>query len=122
MKSDRQRDNLQRPQTRASRARAWVRVGLLVLFASLLVGLALAVSPGMREATTGAGMAHGLSAQESPFPSPLSIAFNNDAASAKQTQSAVSEPETGGPSNLLRVSIVIAGVLLVTGIVFWRQR
>jgi hypothetical protein len=100
-----------------------MQIGMLALFALLLLGLALAAAPVERDGeavTERAGMAH-LSAQESPL-SPLSIAFNDDAAATEKGQPAAGEPGAGGPSNLLRVLIVIAGVLLVTGIVFWRQR
>ncbi len=119
-----QHHNTLRRRARAFRTRAWVKGGLLVLLALILIGLTLTIALGARDGASIAAnpsMAHGLSAQESPL-SPLSIAFNNDAATAKRAQPAAGDPGAGGPSNLLRVMIVIAGVLLVTGIVFWRQR
>lgn len=118
-----QRHDTQRRQERAARTRPWMQAGLLALFMLLLLGLTLTAAPASHDgtaATERAGMAH-LAAQESPL-SPLSIALNNDAAVARRVQPSAGDPGAGGPSNLLRVMIVIAGVLLVTGIVFWRQR
>lgn len=124
MKLHRFRHNTQRHQTRPALTRPGMRSGLLALLALVLIGLTFTVAPGVHDkgdVSANAGMAYGVSAQESPL-SPLSIALNNDAAVARRAQPAAGNPGAGGPSNLLRVMIVIAGVLLVTGIVFWRQR
>ena len=97
---------------------------MLLLLASLLMGLTLATAPGARDemsVASNTGIGYRLSAQESPL-SPLSIAFNDDAAVTTGDRPLAGEAGAGGPSNLLRVLMVIAGVLLVTGVVFWRQR
>lgn len=90
----------------------------------MIMGVAVAFASGGKGANhidAPAGISHSLIAQSSPLSSPLSIALNTDESASRRANPAVSDPDAGDQRNLLRVAAVIAGVLLVTVIV-WRQR
>lgn len=89
----------------------------------MVMGVAIAFAPGGKgvdHMIAPAGIPHNVIAQNSPLSSPLSIALNTEA-TVRRTDSTDSDSNAGDQRNLLRVAAVIAGVLLVTVIV-WRQR
>jgi len=94
------------------------------MLAFMVMGVAIAFAPdgkGVDHIPAPANISHNVIAQNSPLSSPLSIALNTNESSSRRFDPAVSDPNVGDQRNLLRVAAVIAGVLLVTVIV-WRQR
>lgn len=97
---------------------------LLVALTFVIIGLAVALAPaanGDARSDGPAPMVHTLLAQDSPLESPLSVALNTEAAPARRATPAINDPDPGDQYNLMRVAAVIAGVLLVT-VILWRQR